>query len=124
MYVGFVLLANCANLNIFPHKGCKTRLPEFRGNQLTGFGVAWVTGCFMIMAMGEDGLSEGGIEGDIDMALVGEDIFSILPVRQTRVEGRGNESIHRLKWLEDKEVRGRGGLDTMGEGRVDEVDKE
>ena len=94
MCVGFVLLANCATLNIFLHKGCKTRPPEFRGNQLTGFQVAWMTSCFMVMATGEDGLSEGGVGGDINMALVGEDPFGILPVRQTSVEGKGNGSIH------------------------------
>ena len=30
--VGFVLLANCATLDIFPHKGCKARPPKFGGN--------------------------------------------------------------------------------------------
>ena len=88
------------------------------------FQVAQVTGCLMVMATGKDGLLEGGIGGDVDMAFVGEDPFSILPVRQTRVEGRGNEFVHRLKCLENKQIGGGGRLDTMGEGCVNEVDKE
>ena len=48
----------------------------------------------MVMALGKDGLSKGGIRGYIDMALVSEDLLSILPVGQTRVEGRENRSIY------------------------------
>ena len=79
--VGLVLLANDTTLNIFLHKGCKTGPPELGGNQLTGFQVARVTGCFMVVATGENGLPKGGIRGNVDMAFVGEDPFSILPVR-------------------------------------------
>ena len=35
--VGFALLTDRASLNILPHEGHKTGLPEFGGNQLTGF---------------------------------------------------------------------------------------
>ena len=122
--IEFVLLANRASFDIFPHKGCKARPPEFEGNQLTGFQVAWVTCCFMVMATSENGLLERGVGGDVDMTFVCEDPFSIQPVRQTRVEGRRNGSVHRLQCLEDKRVRGRGGLDMVGEGCVDEVNKE
>ena len=65
MCVGLVLLANCAFFDIFPHKGCKTRPPEFRGNQLMGFQVAWVTCCFMVVATSENGLLERGVGGDM-----------------------------------------------------------
>ena len=41
-----------------------------------------------------------------------------------RVEGGGNGSIYRLKCLENEEIRGRGRLDMMEEGSVDEIDKE
>ena len=122
--IGFVLLANCTSLDIFPHKGCKTRPLEFRGNQLAGFQVAWVTCCFMVVATSENGLSEIGVEGDIDMTFVYEDPFSIMPVRQMGVEGWGNGSLHRLQCLEDERVEGQGELDTVGEGCVDEVNKE
>ena len=48
----------------------------------------------MVMASGKDGLLKRGVRGYIDMALVSEDLLSILPVGQTRVEGRGNGSIY------------------------------
>ena len=108
VYVGFVLLANHATFDIFLHKGCKTRPPEFGGNQLTGFQVAWVTWCFMVVAMSENGLSKGGVGGDVDTAFVYEDPFGILPVRQTRTEGGGDGSIHRLQYLKDERVGGQG----------------
>ena len=88
------------------------------------FQVTWVTCHFMVMAMSKDGLSKRGVGGDVDTAFVCEDPFGILPVRQMRTEGRGDGSIHRLQCLEDKRVRGQGGLDTMGEGHVNEVNKE
>ena len=106
--VGFVLLANCPPFNIFLHKGHKTRPPELGGNQMMGFQVAWMTGYFMVVAMSKDGLLEGGVGGDINMALVGEDSFGILPVGQMRMEGRRNGSINRLQCLEDQRIRGRG----------------
>ena len=40
------------------------------------------------------------------------------------MEGGRNGSIHRLECLEDERVGGRGELDMMREGHVDEVDKE
>ena len=83
-----------------------------------------MTGCFMVMALDEDGLSKGGIRGYIDTTLVGENPFSILPVKQARAESRGNGSTHRLECLEDKEIGGRGGLDMMREGSINEVDEE
>ena len=83
-----------------------------------------MTGWIMVVTTGKDSLSEGGVGGDIDTAFVGEDPFGILPVRQTRAKGGGNGSIHRLKCLENKWVRGGGRLDTMGEGHVNEIDKE
>ena len=78
----------------------------------------------MVMATGKDGLSEGGVRGNVDTAFVGEDPFSILPIRQMRVKGGGNGFIHRLKCLENKQAGGGGRLDTMGEGHVNKVDKE
>ena len=79
--VGFVLLANGTTFDVFMHEGCKARPPELGGNQLMGFQVARVTGHFMVMAIGEDGLLKGGVRGNVETALVGEDLFGILPVR-------------------------------------------
>ena len=53
-----------------------------------------MTSRFMVVALGEDGLSKGGVREYIDTALVGEDPLGILPVRETRAEGGGNRSIH------------------------------
>ena len=78
----------------------------------------------MVMALGKDGLLKREVGGHVDTTLVGEDPFGILPVGQMRAEGRGNRSIHQLECLKDEGIRGRGGLDIMGEGSVNEVDEE
>ena len=56
------------------------------------------------MATGENGPPERGVGGDIDTILVCENALRILPIRETRVEGRGNGAIHRLQGLEDKRI--------------------
>ena len=38
--------------------------------------------------------------------------------------GWGNGSVHGLQCLKDERIRGQGGLDTVGEGHVNEVNKE
>ena len=48
----------------------------------------------MVVALGEDGFLKGGIGGHIDIAFVGKDPLSMLPVREMGAEGRGNGSIH------------------------------
>ena len=60
----------------------------------------------MVMATSKDGPAERGVGGNVNMSLVCEDSFSILPISQTRTEGWGNQSVHRLQCLEDKGVRG------------------
>ena len=78
----------------------------------------------MVIALGQDGPLKGGVGGHVDTTLVGEDPFGILPVGQMRAEDRGNRSIHQLECLKNEGIRGRGGLDMMGEGSVNEVDEE
>ena len=51
----------------------------------------------MVMATSEDGSSERGVRGDVNMPFVCEDPFSILPIKQMRMEGWGNRSIHGLQ---------------------------
>ena len=60
----------------------------------------------MVMAMSKDGLAERGVRGNVNMSLVCEDSFSILPIRQMKVEGWGNQSVHRLQCLENEGVGG------------------
>ena len=106
MCVGFVLLANCTSLNVFAYERCQARPPEFRGNELVGFQVTWMASSLMIVATNKDGSSKRGVGGNVNTSFVGEDTFSILPIRQTGVEGRGNRAIHGLQCLEDKRVGG------------------
>ena len=94
MCVEFILLTNGASLNIFAHEGSEAKLPEFGGHQLVGFQIARMTSHFMVMALDEDGLSEGWVRGHIDMALVGEDPLGILPIKWMRAKGGRNEAIY------------------------------
>ena len=58
----------------------------------------------MVMATSRDGPVERGVGGNVNMSLVCEEAFSILPIRQTRTEGWENRAIHRLQCLEDKGI--------------------
>ena len=78
----------------------------------------------MIVAPFQDGTPEGIIRGDIDMAFVGEDASFDLPVGEARTEWERNVLMHGLESLEDEGIACRGGLDAMGEGGVDKVNKE
>ena len=124
MCVGFVLLANCTFLDIFAYERCKARPPEFGGDELAGFKVTWVASSLMIVAMNKNGPSKRGVRGNVNTSFVDKDALGILPVRQTRTESWENRAIHGLQCLDDKRVRGRGGLDVMREGSVNEVNEE
>ena len=57
--VGFVLLASCTAFNVFLHKLCETWLPEFGGYELMSLEITGMTGSFMVVAAGKDGVMEG-----------------------------------------------------------------
>ena len=80
MSVGLVLLAYDAAFNIFAHKLCKTRPPEFRGDKLAGLEITRMSGSVMVMAVGKDRALEGIFWGNIDMTFVGQDMIVKLPV--------------------------------------------
>ena len=82
MCVGLVLLAHGAALNVFAHKLHKTGPPKLRGDELMSFEVTWVTSSFVVVAAGEDGATEGILWGNIDMALVGEDVVVEFPIEK------------------------------------------
>ena len=124
MCIGFALLADCASLDIFLYEGCKTGPPEFGSNQLTGFQVSRVTCCVVVMATAENDLSERGVRRNVDTIFVCENAFGVLPIGETRAKSRGNGAIYRLQGLEDERIGSRRGLDLVGEGGVDEVNKE
>ena len=96
MHVELVLLANCTPFDILAYKRCQTRPPEFGGDQLMGFQVAWVACSFVVVATSEDGPSERGVRGDVNMTFVSEDPLGVLPVRQMGTEGWRNGSVHGL----------------------------
>ena len=80
MHVGPVLLTDSAALDIAPHILHEAWPPEFRSDELPCLQIPRVTCSFMVMAMGEDGVVEGILRGDIDLFLAGEDVVIILPV--------------------------------------------
>ena len=86
MYVRLVLLACCAALNVFVDKLSKTWPPEFGGDKLSGFEIARVSSGLVVMAADKDGVTEGILQGNIDMAFVGKDMVSELPVREAGPE--------------------------------------
>ena len=71
LYVGFILLANGILVNILTDKSCKTRPPEFGGNQLASLQIARMAGGLMVMAVDKNGFVEGKIGGNVDTAFVG-----------------------------------------------------
>ena len=80
VHVRFVLLACGTAFNIFPYELCETQPPELRGNKLVSFEITWMTSSLMVMTMGEDGTTEGGLWGNIDTTFVGQDIIIKLPI--------------------------------------------
>jgi len=123
MCVRFVLLASGTAFDVFVDIGSETRPPKLGSNWLMGFEVSGVSGSFMVVALCKDGMVDGVIIRDVDLALVGKDSSFMLPVGEAGVEGKGDGTIHRLEGLEYKGVIGRGGLNVIGEGGVDDANK-
>ena len=46
-----------------------------------------MTSGLMVVAVGEDGMTEGVLWGNVDMTFVGQDVIVELPIRETRLEG-------------------------------------
>ena len=99
MGVGLVLLACHTAFNILADKGGEAWPPELGGDKLAGFEEARVSGRFMIMAVGKDGMAKGVISGNINTAFIGEDSCLHLPVSKAGAEQEGNIFVHRLKRL-------------------------
>ena len=76
------------------------------------------------MAAFEDSAAKGVVRGDIDTSFVRKDAGFDLPVGQARTEGKRNVFVHGLESLEDEGVASRGGFNAVGEGSVDQIDKE
>ena len=91
---------------------------------MAGFKVPGMSCGFMVVTSCEDGVTEGVIIRDIDATFVGKDSGFVLPVGEAGAEGKGDRPVHRLEGLEYERVVGGGGLDTVGEGRVNYSDEE
>ena len=76
------------------------------------------------MAPFKDGTAERFICGYVDTAFVGEDTGFNLPIGKAGAEGERDVLVHGLEGLEDEGVTRGGGLNAVGEGGVDKVDKE
>ena len=124
MCVSLVLLAESTAFDIAADIGSEARPPEFSGDQLTSFQEAGMTGRFVIVTTLEDGAAEGVVCGDIDTVFVSEDTGFDLPVGEARTEGKRDVFVHGLESLEDEGVAGGGGFNAVGEGGVNEVNKE
>ena len=79
---------------------------------------------FVVVTPLENGVTEGIVIGHIDTALISQDARFDLPVGEAGTKGKRDVVVHGLEGLEDKGVTCRGRLDTMGEGDVDNIDKE
>ena len=90
MSVQFALLACGAALHILAWKLCKIRPPELGGNELVSFEITGMTSSLVVMTVGEDGVTEGTLWGNVDMAFISEDMIIELPVRKAGLEGSGD----------------------------------
>ena len=85
--VGLILLAHGVVFHVFLHKLCETQLPEVGSDKLASFEVTRVTSSLVIMAVGEDGVVERILGGNIDAPFIGQDVIVVLSVREVGLEG-------------------------------------
>ena len=124
MCINLVLLAKGTSFDIVADKGSKAGPPELGGNQLSGFQEAGVSGGFMIVASCQDGAAEGVIGRDIDAASISKNSGLNLPVGQPGAKWKRNVVVHGLESLKDKGVACRCRFNVVGEGGVNQVNKE
>ena len=110
--------------SVFADVEGKAGPPEFHSNKLSGFQVAGVAGTLVVMTTVENSVTEGVVSGDIDTTLIGQDACVDLPIGEAGTEWKRDVVVHRLEILENEGVTCRGGLDTVGEGDVNNIDKE
>ena len=90
VHVQLIPLAHGTSFHVLVHELCEARPLEFHGNELTSFEVTQVSDSLMVMAVGEDGATEGGLWGNVDMILVHKDVIIKFPVQEARLEGGGD----------------------------------
>ena len=122
--ISLVLLAGRTALNVLADVGGKAGPPELCSDELSRFQVAGVSGTFVIMATLENRVTEGVVIGDIDVTLIGQDACVDLPIGEVGTEGKRDVVVHGLEGLENEGITCRGRLDTVGEGDVNNIDKE
>ena len=124
MRVCLVLLAEGTALDIASYEGSESGPPEFRGDQLMSFQEAGVACRLMIMATFQDCTAEGVVCRDVDAAFVSKDAGFDLPVSEPGTEGERNVLVYGLEGLQNEGVPCGGGFNAVGEGGVNQVDKE
>ena len=118
------MLAHGAAFDVFAHVLCEAWPPELSGDELAGFKITQVTGSFMVMTTGKDGVVEGGVGGYIDMSFVGEDMVVKLPVREAGLECGGDVLQGHLEVLEHERIGLGRVADTFMQFGINEVDKQ
>jgi len=78
---------------------------------------------FMVVASCKDGMVDGVVVWDVDSAFLGKDSGFVLPVGEAGAEGKGNGTVHGLEGLEYEGVIGRGGLNAIREGSINDANK-
>ena len=122
--VCLVLLASCTARNVLADKGGKSGPPKLGCNELVGLENTRVTCCGMVMVSGDNRAAEGGVGGDIDTILEGQDTSIILPIRETRSKFGREFAGECVEGIKDKGVSCGGSSKPVREGGVDEIDEE
>ena len=124
MGVDLVLLARCASADITADVRGEAWPPKLRGDQLASFENARMASSGMIMMPCHDRAAQVSICGDIDAVLVSQNASVVMPVRKVGVESSRDSTWESMEGVKDQWVRSRGGAELVGEGGIDEVDKE
>ena len=124
MCVNLVLLAKGTAFDVSADEGGESGPPELSGNQLMCFQETGVSSQCVIMAVCKDGAAKGVICGNVDMSFVSEDTCFDLPICKSGPEGERDVFVHGLESLEDEGVTHRCRLNAVGEGGVNQVNKE
>ena len=78
----------------------------------------------VVMVAGHDRVAQVSIGGDIDAVLVSQNAGVVVPVRKAGAESGGSSTRESMEGIKDQWVRSRGGAEFVGEGGIDDVDKE
>ena len=81
MSIDLVLLAGGIAPDTLTDKGCKAWPPELRSDELVSLQDTRMTSRGVVMMVRDDRATKVSICGNIDVALVGQDVSIIVPIR-------------------------------------------